>query len=85
MKKLALSALLMSSTIAVFAGDLAAGKNAEAKAKAFEQIDENRDGFITQQEAVKLPELKSKFAELDKDKNAKLDKREYLAFVDDKK
>jgi Ca2+-binding EF-hand superfamily protein len=53
------------------------------KPPAFDRIDENNDGFISEQEANKVSTLKQQFSKYDKDNNAKLDKSEYLQFIED--
>jgi Ca2+-binding EF-hand superfamily protein len=83
MKKVALTTLILSITVSALAGDLSAGKSAQETPPAFDRIDENNDGFISEQEANKVSTLKQQFSKYDKDNNAKLDKSEYLQFIED--
>lgn len=45
----------------------------------FDQADTNRDGFVTPDEAVKVPGVSEQFSKLDTNRDGKLDPREYAA------
>lgn len=52
---------------------------AEGGAASFQDLDANRDGQITLDEAKKSPEVKSKFTQADANKDGKLDAAEFAA------
>jgi Ca2+-binding EF-hand superfamily protein len=85
MKQFTLGTLFFTATVLAFAGDLSTEQNTTQPAPLFDRMDEDHDGFISLQEANKLPVLKEKFSEYDMDQNDKLDKGEYQEFVADQK
>jgi hypothetical protein len=48
-------------------------------AASFQELDANRDGQITLDEAKKAPEVKDKFTQADANKDGKLDAAEFAA------
>jgi hypothetical protein len=48
-------------------------------AASFQELDANRDGQITVDEAKKAPEVKEKFTQADANKDGKLDAAEFAA------
>jgi hypothetical protein len=71
MKKYTLTALaLMTVSGLAWAGSGAA---------SFQDLDSNRDGQITLDEAKKSPEVKAKFTQVDANKDGKLDAAEFAA------
>lgn len=48
-------------------------------AASFQELDSNRDGVITLDEAKKSPELKANFTQADTNKDGKLDAAEFSA------
>lgn len=71
MKKYALTAL----TLMTVSGLAWAGSGAVS----FQDLDSNRDGQITLDEAKKSPEVKAKFTAADINKDGKLDAAEFAA------
>jgi Ca2+-binding EF-hand superfamily protein len=52
---------------------------AASGAASFQELDANRDGQITLDEAKKAPEVKEKFTQADANKDGKLDAAEFAA------
>lgn len=67
--------------IALTASVLSASVMAAQDVVDFEDLDKNKDGYLTTQEAASLPVLKDSFARADTQKDDKLSKSEYRDFL----
>lgn len=69
------------ATVAAFVALNVAGAQAEPMpGNAFQALDADVNGFITQDEAAYTPDLTARWRELDRDKNNLLDTSEFSAF-----
>jgi hypothetical protein len=58
-------------------GDKPVGRTAQAADERFDQLDRNRDGFLSRDEANDASELHTRFSELDANNDGKLSRAEY--------
>jgi Ca2+-binding EF-hand superfamily protein len=71
-------ALMVSS--GAMAAEMAAGEQASQETGAFSQLDTNRDGQISREEAQRHSSLEAKFDQADADHNGNISQSEFSAF-----
>jgi Ca2+-binding EF-hand superfamily protein len=74
-------ALALASLALVGAPAFAADKNAKADPPGFNQLDKDRDGYLTRAEAAGNPNLLKRFDEADRNKDGRLSRAEYLELM----
>ena len=73
--------VLTASLLMGFVGTAVAGSElAPGQKEVWQKLDRNGDGMISPKEAQAHPKLQERFAALDKDQNAKLEKGEFARF-----
>src|ERR1041385_2708688 len=55
----------------------------DARRAEFQQIDRNRDGYISRVEALANPEVQKRFTAFDADKDGRISEAEFAAIKDD--
>ncbi len=84
-KQIAITVLAVSFSMAAGADSLSGNTSGKVGTGVqgqvqFKDVDSNGDGAISKQEAQAQPQLSSKFSELDKNRNGKLEHGEFARF-----
>ena len=77
LKTAMLSAAVAVSAVAQAQTSVVSDKAADATSTRFDQLDRNRDGFLSRDEANGAEELNTRFSELDRNNDNKLSRDEY--------
>jgi Ca2+-binding EF-hand superfamily protein len=77
LKTTILSAAIAVSTVAQAQTSVGSDKAADATSSRFDQLDRNRDGVLSRDEANGAEELNTRFSELDRNNDNKLSREEY--------